>query len=105
MQQVIRNFALLTEDCLHCTYRNWDNMIWGADMLLLGMPNVVSEVKLDLERFLQSWMYGLNGIQYTPEGLAWTPGGSALRNVANAGGDSRNTSMESCCLFLMILSC
>ena len=60
-------------------------MIWGADMLLIGMPNAVAEIENDVHFFLHSWMNGQNGVAYTPWGLAWTSGGAPIRNVANAG--------------------
>ena len=60
-------------------------MIWPTDVLLLGLPNQVAEIKQEVEWFLHSWMNGLDSVQYTPQGLAWTWGGGQLRNVANAG--------------------
>ncbi|CAL5226752.1 g9605 [Coccomyxa viridis] len=64
---------------------NWDSSIWGADVLLAQlMPHPDPKYGSEVQRFLEAWITGTDGITYTPGGLAWGNQWGTLRFVTNA---------------------
>ncbi|CAL8464163.1 g3698 [Coccomyxa elongata] len=62
---------------------NWDSSIWGADVLLAAQTSD-TKYGAEVQRFLEAWITGTDGVTYTPNGLAWGSEWGSLRFVGNA---------------------
>ncbi len=67
----------------HC----WDDVHYGASLLLAKISDNNSKHKENIERHLDWWTTGLGGdrIKYTPKGLAWLDQWGALRYATTTG--------------------
>eukprot|EP00877_Chromochloris_zofingiensis_P012439 jgi/Chrzof1/7449/Cz02g24130.t1 len=67
------------------TWTNWDwDNQWGVHVLLsrLRPTNAIYSSRMD--RFVNSWLRGQDGVLYTPKGLAWQGKWGTLRHTAAA---------------------
>lgn len=63
---------------------DWDSNSWGAALLLTRMfPNNPLPAAR-LETFVNAWTKGVDGVSYTPKGLAYSGPWGSLRHVGNA---------------------
>ncbi|WIA10828.1 hypothetical protein OEZ85_010994 [Tetradesmus obliquus] len=61
---------------------DWDNNFWTT-ALMLGRLGVKEYAQFP-RQFVDAWLYGRNGVIFTPKGLAWHGDWGALRHTGNA---------------------